>query len=266
MENLSVNDLKKFITPAVLTGLAAIVIGLLFYFAQWHYSEDGHETLLGFYIVLCIFLALALQFRKKSLVIFIAVLIVLNFTYAYLKFDWRKDYIQNAENGQFPAINQYIDEFPSFEEHYFASLFDTPRWAAFSKECFEPALDNMPMAQECMSANLIADNYGIDISSVIDSHYEKMKRTAQMVQSGSIVNANFYRNCLNSRNCAFIPLLPAQVEASTLNMESETFVTIRRQFWSIVEDDTIQPIVCDFVDLCRVMRDANVIVLPESSN
>ena len=264
MENFSFSILKKFLTVGFFIGLASILIGMIFFFSQWNYSETGHQVLLLVFIVLSFILMFTVHFNRANASGLIILCLFLILGYAFAKFEWRKEYILAAQNGNFPAINQHIKKYPTYEEHKFSSFMNSPRWISFSRECFEPALYERPMAENCHSANLIQDHYSININDTINTHYAKMRKTAFMLQKGQLNNQNIYRSCLQSKNCAFIPLLPADANIENISPKSDTHLRVRRQFWSIINNKNIQPEVCEFMDLCRVMNNANVVSIKES--
>jgi hypothetical protein len=257
----SIEDLKRIITPAFYVGLAFAIGGSVFFLFQWDFSEGGHAVLFFIYITGCLVLIPALRFARPLLSGIIIVILLAILAYSFAKFDWRRDYIEQTNLGNFPAIDRHINRYPTFEEHHLAPFIGSPRWIDFSRECFQPALENRPMAENCHSAKLILDYYNIDINDVIQTHYNKMRKTAQMLQNGQFTNENVYRTCLETKNCAFIPLLPPDANIDTITPRSEEYIEVRRQFWSIIKNNSIRPEVCNFVDLCRVMRDANVITL-----
>lgn len=261
MDKFSFAELKKFLTPAVYAGLAIMAFGVIYFLSQWEYSENHHGTLLITWCVLAVLFSVTIHFYRYGLSVLIILMLLGAVTYAQMKFNWREAFITAASKNKYPAINRYIDHYPTFEEHSFAALTGEPRWIEFSKECLEPALDGKPMAESCHSVKMIEDRYNIDINSVINEHYAKMRKTAIMLQKGQLNNEAIYRSCLQSKRCAFIPLLPANADIDTMSAQSGQYMDIRRQFWSIIDNKMIQDDACDFDDLCRIMRDNNVIVL-----
>ena len=260
MDKFSFADLKRLLTPGLYISVTALIIGLAFFWTQWAYSEDGHLILIYLYISGCFALLLMLNFGRAYLSGLTAVFLIVILGYAFVKFEWRRDYINQADKGYFPALERYIDHYPTFEENFFAGMIGSPRWIDFSEDCYHAALAERSLIPQCRSTTAIEKNYNIDLNNVINTHYAKMRKTANMLQKGQLSNKNIYRSCLQSKQCAFIPLLPAEADLN----DNNAYLDVRRQFWSIINNKTIQPEVCNFVDLCRVMSKASVIRIEQN--
>lgn len=250
---------KKAILVSVATGLVCAVFGLILFMFQGAYAEKGHDKLLMVYIIMAIILIIPVYFSKKGVISLLAIMMVTTLVYSWMKFDWRADYIKNAKNGNAFILETYIDDYPTFEDHYFPILSDKPQWVHFANDCYKPATKSQDMAQTCRSTSLIQTNYNINLDRVIRNHFRKMKTTAEMLQQGQLLNKEQYRRCLTTKRCAIIPLLPADAEGKEIDASSDDYIQIRRQFWSLVNDKEISPEICEFIDLCRVMRDQNVV-------
>lgn len=241
-------------------GLIALGYGLYNFLSQWSYSEVGHEYLLIAYAIAAVLMFLALRMSRTGISVFFLIFLVGVTFYANQKFDWRKSYVTAAEKGNYFAMEQYIDKYPTFEDHKFAWFSDTPRWVGFSKDCYEPLLnsENIPkqkIGRNCKNATLIKDFYRVDVHQIINTHYRKMQSTAKRLENGKL-NKRKFEACLNNKSCAMIPLLPAGVE---VDQQSEDYMDIRKQFWSVRNDKKMSQPNCDFFDFCRVMTAAEII-------
>ena len=241
-------------------GLAALGFGLYSFLSQWSYSEAEHEYLLIAYAIGAVLAFLALRMSRTGFGVFIIICLVGITFYANHKFDWRKSYVTAAEKGNYFAMEQYIDKYPTFEGHKFAWFLDTPRWVTFSKDCYEPLINARTIQKEnivrtCKNAALIKDFYGVDVRQIINDHYRKMQSAAKRLENGKL-NKRKFEACLNNKTCAMIPLLPAGVE---VDQQSEDYMDIRKQFWSVRNDKKMSQKNCDFFDFCRVMTAAEII-------
>jgi len=245
----------------VITGLVFAVFGLVFFMLQGEYAEAGHDSLLMIYIIMAILLIIPVYYSKKSIVTLIVMMMVMTIGYSWMKFDWRSQYIKDAQNGNPFVLEAYIDSYPTFEDHFFPFLSDNPQWVHFANDCYIPAMQGSAMNDKCRSVALINKNYNIDLDTLGRTYYRKMQNTAAMLQQGQLLNKEQYRRCLASKRCAIIPLLPAEAEGQIISETSQDYIGIRRKFWSLINDDYMSPEICEFVDFCRVMRDQNVIAI-----
>lgn len=265
MAQFSFSLFKKLLTPSFFVGLAVIVYGVYYFNSRWEYSENGHGIIFTLYFLCALLFSYAISKRGFILSTLTTISLIFIITYAGDKFQWRQDFITEAQKNNFPAIEQYIDRYPLYEEHHFASFLEKPKWLNFSTECYEPALKGGNMGVHCQSITLIRDHYNIDVMDMINAHYTKMRRTAQRLQNGQIKGKVAYQTCLQNKECAFIPLLPANANIEAISERSKDHIDIRRQFWSLINNETIQPETCEFMDLCRVMQNASVIQIRRSS-
>jgi hypothetical protein len=90
-----------------------------------------------------------------------------------------------------------------------------------------------------------------------------MKRTAQRIQDGNLKTKKAYQQCLTNKTCAIIPLLPANVDAEQIEQQSTDHIKTRRMFWSLINDTQISPEICEFIDLCRALRNSGVTPIPK---
>ena len=249
--------------------IALSVLGYCLYnfLTQWQYSEAGHEYFLIASVVLSIFVFFALRISRIGLAVFLVICIAAVNFYANKKFEWRENYIENAKSGQYFAFEDYIETYPTFEETKFSWATNTPKWVAFSEECYQPLLNGTaqngknPIGRNCKSSALIFDFYGIDIRGLINNHYRKMQYTATQLEKGRLARKINFEQCIQNKQCAMIPLLPASAE--NITQQSDEYLDIRRQFWSLINDKKMSPENCGFFDLCRTMVQAEIITLDQ---
>ena len=238
----------SFVLPAIIgTGLFAL--GSIYFLTQWPYSEDGHRTIFAVFSGLCTLLAFIMRHKKIVLSLCFLLIIAATMVYAHQKFEWRKDYIYLSQNGDHFALELYIDEYPTYEDHIFAGFLDKPKYVSFSDECYEPALKGQTPSRQCRSLNLIQNNYNVDVNAIIQNYYRKMQSTAQRFEKGRIKDRRQYENCLRRKDCVLIPLLPSGTDANAIDPSSQDHIAIRRQFWSLLDKDNMQitPELCEFV-------------------
>ncbi len=244
--------------------IALLIYGLNYFRSEWMYSEIGHGYLATGIITICILLFLTLRMSK----IFVSILLLLAYavtlTYSTQKFEWRKDYIQSAENGRYFALESYIENYPTFEEHTFSSFMDTPQWVDFSRDCYEPLLKRNPSSEpnnKCQTQSAIQENYNISVPTMINDYYSRMVNTAKQIEKQRFKTKAQLEGCIESKRCAMIPLLP---EGTDVVASSNDYLDIRDQFWSLINDKHISAQNCDYFDLCRVMTKAGIYRLPKS--
>ena len=253
-------DDKKLLISSVLISIFVLLVGVTYLLGQWQYYEEGQGILLGIYALASFALFFALRFARWGQIISAIILISLILFYASVKFDWRKEYVDNANSGRPFIMENYIDEYPTLEEHTFGFLWSEPQWVNFTDDCITPILSGARTATpECRSNQTILENYNIDITQIIEKHFMKMKRTAQRIESGDMKTKNDYQRCLTNKSCAIIPLLPANVDPTTIDQQSTDYLLTRKMFWSLVNDTKMSPEICEYIDICRVLRDTGVI-------
>jgi len=248
-----------YILPTLI-GAICFALGSVFFFIQWPYSESGHEIVFAIYSLFCMISIFTI--RKKKIILSLCVFMILGASiyYSCEKFQWRKDYITSSQTGDFFLLDPYIEEYPLYEDRVFSAFLNNPKYVAFSDECYKPALNNQTPASNCKSLNLIKSHYNVDVNQMIQDHYTKMQSTARQFEGGRIKDRRQYQNCLKTKRCAKIPLLPAGADIASINPESHDYIDIRRQFWSLLDGNKkITPDICEFMDLCRTMRDINII-------
>lgn len=255
LENI---DEKKLKMMAVVTALGAAAIGSMTFYLRYPYIESGHGYIYAAYLGACIGLAVTLRMRNLALFV-LALLAAIGFQiYAVKKFDWRQTYISMAEAGQPFALEEYIDTYPTFEEHLFTFL-NMPDWVRFNQQCVQPALAQQPTAARCGSVDLIQRYYNIDIIASMTAHFEKMRFTARRIQSGDMKKSYEYAQCIANKQCASVPMLPKGVDANRIAGDSEEYIGIRKAFWSLVNDSKVTEEVCALTPVCRALVNLKVI-------
>lgn len=249
-------NLTSSLPVSLALGLCLVGYGFYMFLSQWAYSEAGHEYLLAAYILCSIVVFFSLRMSKIGSAIFFVMILFFIIFYSNQKFEWRKSYIQDAAAGQYFPLEQYIESYPIYEQQTFPWFFDGPNWVAFSKECYEPFLSGTlaeakkSVGRNCQEAELIRDYYGINLITVIKDHYSKMRKTAKQLQKGRFKTKKKFETCIQSKKCVMIPLLPAGAEDIT--QQSKQYLDIRKQFWSLINDDKISVQNCNFFDICRI--------------
>ena len=243
-----------------------LAFGLYFFLSQWNYSEAGHATLLMSYCAVAAGILIALRFSFIKTFVLLLVIVATIITYSGNKFEWRKNYIIASKAGDYFKLEPYIDAYPLYEDYLFSAFNDKPQFVAFNNECFKPSLSKKEVVNTCRSLSLIQDEYNVDVMRLIDNQYYKMKNTAKLIQEGGFTQKIELEQCILDGRCAPIPLLPAH--AKNVSVNDNQYIEIRQQFWSLIEDETISPENCEFMDLCRGMRNINVIAItrPENSD
>lgn len=247
---------------SLMVSLGLLGYGLYSFISQWQYSEAGHEYLLIAYCAGAILTFFTLRMSRNVFALIFIACMGFILLYSNAKFEWRYDYIQSAHKGQYFPLEQYIDQYPTFEANNFAWMNDKPNWVAFNQDCYEPLLKNQGrnINRNCEDASEIMEHYNIDIKDIIRTHYKKMQSTAQFLEKGRLGTKKKFEACINTKRCAMIPLLPKNV---TVVQQSTGYLNIRKQFWALVNNERMMPEHCAFFDLCRVMVKADIVNFDE---
>lgn len=237
---------------ALVSTLAIAGVGLASFYTRYPYAENGHNYLAMAYIGACFFLFYGIRLWKPKLLIVAVAVLVGSYAYATKKFDWREDYIKMAEMGQPFALEEYIDAYPTFEQHTFKFL-KAPDWVGFNDDCVQPALVGQVIPPKCGGLELIQEHYNIDMMSVMSIHASKMRATAKKIEAGEMQKRTSYAECIARKECATIPLLPKGVDAEKLDPNSQDYIGIRQAFWSLVNDKKMSQQACALNMMCRAL-------------
>lgn len=242
------------IDPRVLKVLAYIAAGTvvvaIFMAIQAAYFETSQWiyftlTVLG---ISCASLNTILP--RKILLFFAGLFVLTGLGFSTAKFDWRRSYIQESLSTPFP-YEAYIDRYPTLEEHIMAQFGLRPNWVGFKEMCHDALKKGNPIPGECRTLAGIKENFGIDMRHILRGHFRKMKKTADLIYKKRLVRKQQLENCLRKKECALVPMLPPDVDASQITEDSREHLQIRRTFWEIIDNKTMTPKVCLFNDLCR---------------
>lgn len=253
--------LDKQLIFSLVISISALIVGSIFFISSWRYSEQWHEILFAGYAIASLALFIALRFKYKQTVTFLIMFMIATLFYSNLKFNWRKEYIIASQSEIYFTMDPYIERYPLFEEHVFPWLLGVPHWIDFNDECVTPALKGESVNRTCRSVQLIENKYGFNVQDLINTHYRKMQNTAKSLEKGRIKTKAHLLNCIKAKNCTTIPLLPAGVDVENFDEESNDYATIRTQFWSLINDKKISPENCEFMTLCRAMRNIGAIAI-----
>lgn len=252
-------DDKKILILSLIVSVLCLIGGVSHMLSQWQYYESGQGILLVAYLLACFLLFFAVRFIKPMQILAAFLLLGLIVFYANVKFDWRRTYITNAVKGDYFILEDYIAEYPSLEEYHFGWAWGEPAWVHFAEDCILPNISGQNTLPACRSAGSIQEQYNIDIRAAINEHFRKMQDTAKRIERGQMKSKEQYQDCLMRKQCAFIPLLPANADPERISRDSEDYLLTRRMFWSLINDTEISPEICEYMLLCRVMRDLSVI-------
>jgi len=263
MYNISMNQFVSFIknNTYIMLACVLIAIGGGFFLINWPYAEDGQEILFLIYLGLCLVIAFKEAHFLGNLTVLSVILAVGVLGYSHQKFEWRKNYVIQSQSGNHFVLDHYIEHYPAYENYLFRSVSGQSNYIDFANDCYKPALNKQQVGSDCRSVNLIKSRYNIDINMMIDAHYKLMQKTAKLFEQNRITNKTQYAKCIADKRCAIIPLLPTNTNIDDIEKDKDAYIDIRRQFWSLLDKDNkfITPEICDFMDLCRVMRDINVV-------
>lgn len=243
------NDRQLQIALAAAVILLVVIISI--FMNNRAYSESGQEYYLTAAIGGTALLFWGLRSFKLVILIPAALIILISLTVSTMKFDWRKAYIEKAEGGDPFIFAEYIDDYPTFEEFMKAQLIGGPDWIGFARVCAEPAKANQPYPDICSDLKTIKSEFGLDMKQIVKGHHRKMKMTAKKIADGKLKDKRRYEVCLQNKQCVLVPLLPANVDPD--NIKGDQYRQIRQAFWSLVEEEEMTNIVCNQMELCRLL-------------
>ncbi len=239
---------RAMAAPIATLGLGCV--GFYLFARDWAYFENGQTGLIACFLagLVGFFFAFA---RKKIFFIVLAVALCGAALFAsQKKYEWRRNYLEKARSGTPFVLEPYITAYPPYEEYLLASWLGKPDWVRFAHDCIEP--EEEP-AKACGDLSAIRLKYNIDIMAALNTYRNKMAQTAQKIVDGKITKKIDYMNCLSSKQCAEVPLLPPDVDADMIDPESDDFLQIRKPFWQLVNDKSITPEICAWIGLCRAL-------------
>lgn len=251
------NKKDSMLANASLAVSALLIIGGIYTFLQnGSYMEKNHGWFMLAYFSFCA----AFYFTFKAWKLFLAVpsfiLALACLGIIVQKFEWRKDYV-DAPTPFF--LEEYITEYPAYEDYIKSKFLDEANWVDFSRDCAEPAVLGQPAIPECSSISMVQTNYGINLRNEVNAHFRKMQNTARRVERGQMKTARQYMQCVQSKSCAEIPMLPPGVKADEIAENSNKHMDIRKAYWQLIDEKKVTPEVCDFMKLCKVMLRLNIL-------
>jgi hypothetical protein len=256
-KNMAEND-KSLARSALVVAILFLIGGLYVFFKDYTYKEEGHLILLGAYVLLCGLFYLFFKLWKIGLTAFTVLLMVFCLTLIVQKYEWRKDYVDAATPF---FLEEYIKDYPSFEEHLKISYMGGENWIAFSKECAEPAMLAKVVSLDCKSISAVKNKYGIDLKAAVNAYFKKMQGTAKRVSGGKLKTTAQYRTCIQNKSCAQIPMLPKNVNADDIDPNSHDHKEIREAYWALIEEKKMTAPVCKYMKLCKIMLELEIVNL-----
>jgi hypothetical protein len=244
---------------AVIVGGTLVALQLLFLFTFRSYLDFGHIFTTIAFLLLALFAFWSLKQAKIIPVILCIVAASGLLFLSLIKVKWNESYLQGLTTANAFVLEDYIEKYPTLEEHFFSRTLGKKDWIRLAERCVEPALNQRPVYGFCRDPSLIKEYYRIDIQEEIDTALSRMQRTARDIESGRISNAGQYRRCIAEKRCAPIPLLPGNVEAQSLANDSTQYVDVRQAFWDLVEGRGMTPQICAAMTLCRAMMAIGVV-------
>lgn len=244
---------KKLSIMGACASLVTLTIFIFLFYRRMAYIEHGHGFIIIAYIVLSSALFFCIRKANATLSVLCLVLMIGTHIYSSSKFDWREDYIANAIANRPFALEPLITEYPVYEDYLFSSFTGRPNWVKLSRECFEPAIAGNTTGPRCTSFETIQTTYNVDLLSAFKQYFGKMRTTAKKIADGSMVKRDDLVKCLASKQCVPVPLLPKGVEAKSIDPSSKDYISLRKAFWSLVNDEKLSNEACSLDQLCRAL-------------
>lgn len=256
-------DKRKKMALGIAISLVALQTLLLLTYRS--YLDFGHLILTILYTVTALVSFWSLR-KAKIIPAILSIVIAAAFLYAGIaKVRWNESYLQGLTTPNAFIFEDYIEKYPTLEQHIFAKTLRQQDWIRLAEWCVTPALNRKPVPGFCRTPQAIEDIYRINVQIEMEKFLRRMQKTAKDIQDGRIASAGQYQKCIAERLCAPIPLLPDNVEPETLDPKSTQYVEIRQAFWDLVEEKGLTPPVCLSMTLCRGMRATGVVNFGETS-
>jgi hypothetical protein len=251
-------SLKLAIGFGILMGL----LGVYFYFIKGLASLDF--TLLPYVIVyaglsVVAFFSFKNEKAKEGAVIGGVALLVL--ILSVIKISWQNKQFERQEPFIF---YEHVEKFPTWEGYLLAPVLKSPNWLLFAKECGYPVIQKKPFNTACASMASIQGRYNINAMQEINDYHGRMQRTAMTIEKRGSMNGVAYRECILKKECAEIPLLPNDVNPDEIQPGDDRYNHISRPYWDLVEKKPLTPELCDYITLCRVLRQTGAMTFDQT--
>lgn len=244
---------------ALIVGGTLAALQVLFLFTFRSYLDFGHILTTIPYMLAVVMAFWALR-AAKIIPAVLCIVVAAGLLWVSLgKVKWNERYLQGLATTNAFILEDYIDEYPTLEEHMLAKTLRKKDWVRFAENCVTPAMRQQPVAGFCRDATLIQQHYRINVPAEIDIFMRRMQKTAQDIESGRIRTGSQYQQCIAEKRCAPIPLLPEDVDAEKLVNDSTQHIEIRKAFWDLVEGRGLTPGICNAMTLCRSMLATGVV-------
>lgn len=183
-------------------------------------------------------------------------LICLTLLLSSVKLNWKKNYYES--DAPF-LLQAHIESVPAWEAHLLSPVLGVPDWFRFNEECAEPAINRQSVRSDCQNLAAINARYNLDMKKELDDYLFRMRHTAGLIKKQGSLTALQYKACVQKRECAEIPMLPADVTEETIDPENEEHLRISRVFWDLVDDRPLNEAICDYMTLCQVLKQTGAV-------
>ncbi len=250
-------DKRKKMALGISVSLTVLQVLLLLTYRS--YLDFGHLILTILYAVVVLVAFWSLR-KAKIIPAIVSIVVAAALLYGGIaKMRWNESYLQGLTTPQAFIFEDYIEKYPTLEQHIFAKTLRQKDWIRLGEWCIKPALKRQPVPGFCRTPEGIQDMYRIDVQAEMEKYLRRMQKTAKDIQDGRIESASQYQNCIAQRQCAPIPLLPDDVAPDTLDPKSTQYADIRQAFWDLVEEKGITAPICLSMTLCRGLRATGVV-------
>lgn len=251
---------KSLKRSALIVTILFLLGGLYVFVKDMAYIEANHGYLILAYTLFCgafyfFFQSWRIIPASLSVLIMVALLVAI-----VQKYEWRKDYVEAATPF---FLEEYITDYPTFEEYLYVTYHEGENWVGFSRDCAEPAMLGSTTPLECRSLAAIEENYGLNLKNEVNAYFRKMKTTAKRVERGQMKTARQYQVCVENKGCAEIPMLPKGVNAEDIDPNSDAYIEVRKAYWNLIDENKITAPVCNHMKLCRVLVKLGIVDLED---
>ncbi len=129
-----------------------------------------------------------------------------------------------------------------------------PRLALFHQECVDKVLKENTILPSCVSRAAIQERYKLDPLDVLDADQGRMIMAARLAARGEIMDEKDLQACIDEGRCLNFPHPEKGVDEN-----SPEGLKIRRLFWHLVNNGSLTPELCQYMDVCRALVKTGIV-------
>jgi|GEM_PF-3250708 len=133
----------------------------------------------------------------------------------------------------------------------------------FYKDCVDRVLRFGDVPQGCRTAKAMYQEYHVNVWDVMNEQRLRMIYTARMIARGDLMTEADYQACVARAECHIVPLLPGINQNDEKRMSNPDIRAKQDLFWHLVNDGSLRPDLCEYMDVCKALRKIGLIKFAE---